>query len=193
LEDALIAVRALDAHHLQRSAALDDQIRERIRAKPRASVQRHREQVARLLEGAGALLIAGGHVGVLLNRLRLFRVLEQSGELPIVAWSGGAMVLTERIVLFHDRPPQGAGDAEVYAPGLGLLRGVVPLPHASARLDLHDPRRVAQFARRFGPAACVALDAGTRLDRRRGEDQWRVGPTTRVLCPDGQLVEGRAA
>ena len=82
----------------------------------------------------------------------------------MIAWSAGAMALTERIVLFHDRAPQGPGHPEVYGSGLSVLRNVVPLPHARARLLLDDAPRMAVFARRFAPARCVLLENGTRID-----------------------------
>jgi enterochelin esterase-like enzyme len=66
------------------------------------------------------------------------------------------MALTERIVLFHDRAPQGPGHPEVYGSGLSVLRNLVPLPHARARLLLDDAPRMAVFARRFAPARCPA-------------------------------------
>ena len=82
----------------------------------------------------------------------------------MIAWSAGAMALADRIVLFGDRSPRGPGHAEVYGSGLSLLRDVVLLPHARARLLLDDTPRMAVFARRFAPARCVPLEAGTRID-----------------------------
>ena len=97
------------------------------------------------------------------------------------------MALSERVVVFHDSPPHGAGDAEVLEAGLGLHRGVVALPHASKRLHLHDRLRVGLFARRFAPAACVALDPLTRIvwDGVR----WKGIPGTRRLAAAGDLLE----
>ena len=100
---------------------------------------------------------------MLLNQLRLFGVVDLAASKPIFAWSAKTIALARRIVLFHDNPPQGAGNAEVLEQGLGVCPGVVPLPHASRRLRLDDPQRVSLFARRFQPLACVALDPGTRL------------------------------
>src|SRR5262249_62096442 len=84
---------------------------------------------------------------------------------PLIAWPAGARALTDRIVLFHDRSPQGPGHPEVYGSGLSLLRDVVLLPHARARLLLDDTPRMTVFARRFAPARCVPLEAGTPIDR----------------------------
>jgi hypothetical protein len=98
------------------------------------------------------------------------------------------MVCAERIVLFHDDPPQGAGSPEVFGAGLALVRGVVPLPHASRRLDLADPLRVQLFARRMEPLTCIALDRGDGLlwDGAR----WQpVCGGARRLTPEGEVVE----
>jgi hypothetical protein len=119
--------------------------------------------VARILAGASALVIAGGQVGVLADVMHLFNVAAFVGS-TVIAWSAGAMALADRIVLFHDRAPQGPGHPEVYGSGLSLVRDVVLLPHAKARLLLDDAPRMAVLARRFAPARCVPLEAGNRID-----------------------------
>lgn len=130
-------------------------------------------------------MIAGGHVAVLLNRLRLFGVIELAEDKPIVAWSAGAMALGARVVLFHDSPPWGAGNAEVLEVGLGCYRGLLPLPDARHWLRLEDPARVALFARRFAPDLCAALDDGAAV---RGEPgRWRPLWQTRFLTTAGKV------
>ena len=188
-EASLAAIRELDRVHLERVRAVNQEADGALRLFERESVARHREELARLLEGCEGFAVAGGHVAVLLNRLRLFGVAELVGERPVFAWSGGAMVLGERLVLFHDDPPQGAGHAEVLEAGLGFYRGLLPLPHARRRLKLGEPLRVALFARRFADLACVAMDDGATL---RWEDgAWRPlgGDGSRRLLPDGSVEE----
>jgi hypothetical protein len=193
IDGAIAGVRAVDQHHLARTAALDAEIFERMKAHERPSIERNREELADVLETVEALLISGGHVGTLLNRLRLFDVLGLAPSQPVVAWSGGAMVMAERLVLFHDSPPQGPGNPEVYAPGLGLVKGILPLPHASNRLRLDDPGRVALFARRFAPDICATLDDGARLDNAGGIATWRLSGGARVLQSDGRVQEPRSS
>lgn len=159
-EAAMEGVRALDAHHLARVEEINREFDERWRPGERETVRRQRRALARRLAGCAALAVAGGHVAVLLNRMRLFSVLELAAGKPVFAWSAGAMVLAERIVLFHDSPPQGAGNSEVLERGLGVCPGILPLPHATRRLRLDDPQRVGLFARRFAPEAAVTLDPG---------------------------------
>ena len=186
-EAAIDSVRRLDAHHLARVEEVQQEFEERWRPGRRESVAREREEVAGVLSGCEALCIAGGHVAILLNRMRLFDPLAACKHKPIVAWSAGAMVLAERVVLFHDSPPQGAGNAEVLGAGLGHCQGILPLPHASARLRLEDPTRVGLFARRFRPDLCVALDQGARIEA-HGK-HWVSANGTRRLSADGQVIE----
>jgi len=128
-------------------------------------------------------------VGVLAEVLHLFNIAAALRSAPLIAWSAGAMALADRIVLFHDRAPQGPGHPEVYGSGLSLLRDVVLLPHARARLLLDDTPRMAVFARRFAPARCVLLETGTRIEVPDGG--WP--PGTRALGEDGHVTARAAA
>ncbi|MEJ2202883.1 MAG: hypothetical protein P8170_02105 [Gemmatimonadota bacterium] len=162
-EAALASVRELDVQHAGRLQDLRNAFYRSTDPLMRSSVGRQRDQIARVLEDAGVVFVAGGHLPALLNRLRLFGVDRLLRGRTVVAASAGAMALTERVVLFHDTPPWGPGHAEVGEVGLGLAPGVVALPDANARLRLDDPGRVARMARRFEPDACVLLDAESRV------------------------------
>ena len=188
---ALHVLRALDREHLCSIEREHAAFRRKLRVQQRAPVVSHIEALRRLIQGAAAVLIAGGHVAVLANRLRLFDLQRLLAGKTIIAWSAGAMALSERIVLFHDHPPQGAGIAEVFDAGLGLARGVVPLPSAQTRLALHEYDSVAQFVRRFAPARCLTLDEGSFVHWREGRlagtyASWQ-------LSRSGALAEIRTA
>jgi hypothetical protein len=186
-EAAIQALRELDAFHLRRIHAVHAEFEARWRPRERDAVARQRAELAALVRETECLCIAGGHVARLLDCLRLFALLELLPEMPVIAWSAGAMVLSERVVLFHDDPPQGAGNAEVFEMGLGLARDVVALPHASRRLHLDDALGVRFLARRFRPALCAVLDPRTRLDW--SGRRWRGASGTLRLATDGALVE----
>jgi hypothetical protein len=186
---AIIAVRTLDRQHLVQLQRVHQEFLGRFAPALRPAVQRQREQLRKTLAGAGVLAIAGGHVAVLLNRLRLFGLLSMLEDRPVVAWSAGAMALSERVILFHDSPPQGPGNAEVFDAGLGLFPDVVPLPDARHRLRLDDPGRVSLFARRFAPAHCVVLDEGSRLDW-NGQTLSASGLTRRLARAGGLAQMG---
>ncbi|MGH8496321.1 MAG: hypothetical protein ACREVN_09315 [Gammaproteobacteria bacterium] len=166
---AMAALRTLDRHHLRRIRRIHEAFAQRWRPAERDAIAAHVAELKAAIERSSAVLIAGGHVGVLLSRMRLLGVPGLITGRRVVAWSAGAMALAERVVLFHDHPPQGAGDPEVLDAGFGLVRGVVALPHAHARLRLDDERRVALFARRFAPSLCLALEPHTLLRWRNGE------------------------
>jgi hypothetical protein len=189
LAEAVAAVRELDAAHLHRISDVRDEFYQARQPHTRPVIAEHRAAVARLLGDTAALVIAGGHVGVLAHTLHLFDV-AASLRSPVIAWSAGAMALTDRIVLFHDRSPQGFGHPEIYGRGLGVLRNVVPLPHARARLLLDDTARMAVFARRFSPARCILLENGTSVDT---DSDGNCQPGTRVLAENGRVTYVDAA
>jgi hypothetical protein len=189
LAAAVAAVRELDAAHLHRISDVRDEFYQARQPHTRPVIAEHRAAVARLLGDTAALVIAGGHVGVLAHTLHLFDV-AASLRSPVIAWSAGAMALTDRIVLFHDRSPQGFGHPEIYGRGLGVLRNVVPLPHARARLLLDDTARMAVFARRFSPARCILLENGTSVDT---DSDGNCQPGTRVLAENGRVTYVDAA
>ena len=187
--EAVAAVRELDAAHLQHISDIRGEFYQRWQPHHRPLIAEHRAAVAGLLGDAAALVIAGGHVGVLAEALHLFNV-AASLRSPVIAWSAGAMALTDRIVLFYDRAPQGPGHPELYGGGLSVLRDVVLLPHARARMLLEDAHRMAVFARRFAPARCVPLEHGSRVDT---DSEGAFPPGTRVLAGDGHMTALEAA
>jgi hypothetical protein len=188
-DEALAAVRALDARHLERVGEIHGGFYDAWPPHDRPVVAEHRAAVARVLSEAALLVVTGGHVGVLIAVLHLFNVAAALRS-PVIAWSAGAMALTDRIVLFHDRAPQGPGHPEVYGAGLGVVRAVVPLPHARGRLLLDDAARMAVFAQRFAPARCVLLEEGTRVDVGAAGE---LAPGARVLGADGRVTSLEAA
>ena len=160
---AITQLRALDSHHLRRIQAIHQTFNQR-RAEldlPQALIQR--EEVHRVMEKAALVLIAGGHVAVLLNRIRLFGADRLLAQKPVIAWSAGAMAMSDRIVLFHHTAPQGVRDAELLDAGLGIVRRRVLLPHAASRLNWRNRSKMALFSRRFSPAVCCTLDNGSMI------------------------------
>ncbi len=184
-EHAFGQIRDLDAWHLKRIVEIRGEFEENFRPAERESVARERESIARALSDAAALVVAGGHVAVLLNRLRLFGVKDMVAGKPVIAWSAGAMALTDRVVLFHDHPPQGAGNAGVMERGLGLCPGLVALPDGKKRLDLGNRFRVSAMARRFEPDSCVVLEQGDCISF--DGKGWRAETSVTRLGASGDL------
>lgn len=184
---AIRELQRLDEEHLENVRQIHERYEAEVAPGSRDEVRRHREEVVAEIAKCDAVAIAGGHVAILLNRLRLLDIVGAAGDRPLFVWSAGAMACSERVVLFHDSPPQGEGNPEVLEAGLGLVAGVVPLPHARRRLQLFDRNRVALFARRFAPATCLALDDGSRVDL--GATGWTNAHGARRLEESGDVRE----
>jgi len=184
LADAEAVVRLVDVRHAARVRAAHGDFWSAWAPQHRPAVAEHRAALARALTEATVLVVAGGHVGVLLRVLHVFGV---AGRLPptVLAWSAGAMALTERVVLFGDRAAHGPSHPEVYEPGLGLVAGAVLLPHARRRLMVDDQVRMGVLARRFAPSRCVVLDDGVRVDLGAG---GTLPSGARVVGEDGRIV-----
>lgn len=176
-------LRAIDARHLQKVLAIHAEFYEIWPPHERPVIAQHRAAVAELLGAAGALVITGGHVGVVLEVLHLFNV-GAALRVPVIAWSAGAMALTERVVLFHDRVAHGPTSAEVYDAGIGLVPGVVLLPAARQRLRTDNATQMGIFARRFAPAQCLVLDEGARVDV---DAEGNLPANAPILGTDGQI------
>lgn len=187
---SLAAIRALDDYHLAQCERVHQEFTEAMRPGDRKEVARHRDEIRKLTDGCEAIAIAGGHVASLVNRLYMFAIYELVEDRAVFAWSGGAMAITDRIVLFHDRPPQGPGLSEVLDRGLGLVPGVVVLPQPEARLRLDDPLRVSVLAGRFEPDLCLAMPAGAHVQWRPGVGGGVLERASGVIClhDDGECA-----
>jgi hypothetical protein len=126
------------------------------------------EEIKETLAQCDVLLITGGHVAILRNRMFFFGLTEllknflQEGK-SIIAWSAGAMTLCEQIVLYYDDPPDGAGLAEVLDTGFSLIPKTLFFPHAQQRLRIHDNSRIGDLTQRFSDYECFALEQNTHL------------------------------
>ena len=190
LDVAIDAVRALDDAHAAALAAAYEHFYATTPPHERPSITTHRDDVASIVAGCGAIAIAGGHVGVLNECLHLYNLASLIENLPLLAWSSGCMAISERIVIVDDGDPAGRAD-ELYDIGIGVARGMVALPCAADRLKAHDAHGLAVLARRCVPSVCVLLDTGDRLELHSGRPAEL--ETVVVIAPDGHLVRGAAA
>ena len=152
------SVQDIDSWYAWLTKELEDELRADGRVDSSDIIATHRGEIAEILSGSALLAIAGGHVSFLMRCLQLFEVFP-SPDLPVVGWSAGAMVLTDHIVLYHDKGPAGVQPAEVWDRGLGRVPRVVALPHARWRLARrlrlqHRPRPPLR------PARVLLLDDG---------------------------------
>ena len=160
---AIAQLRALDRHHLNRSEAINLAFHAEFDAHTHDSLTGHVREIRDIVDGCSGVLITGGNVAILINRLRLFGLGELLASKPVVAWSAGAMALAERIVLFHDHMPHGRRDPEVFGAGLGLVPGYIVMPDASNRLRFENRSRIRLTAQRFAPDVCITFDNASLL------------------------------
>ncbi len=160
---AIAQLRALDRHHYQRICRIHARFDAEFGADVYAPLAPDVDAISAMLRDCATVLITGGNIAVLMNRLQLFGVGPMLADKHVVAWSAGAMVLSRRIVLYHDHTPLVRRDAELFGPGLDLLPGFVFLPDAERRLQTSDVLRMSLYSRRFAPDTCVILDSGATL------------------------------
>ena len=184
---AIAQLRALDRHHLHRTELIRREFDSRYGGDGNDGLRQHTHEIRDTLTRCRAVIVTGGNVALLLNRLRLFDVAPHMATLPVIGWSAGAMVLAERIVLFHDRAPQGRREPEVLGAGLGLIGSCIALPDAERRLRRGDRLRGATFSRRFAPDACYTLDNGSLLHVEGGGVV--AARSVRRLGNDGRFVQ----
>ena len=189
LADAVASVQSLDQWHLRAVRETRAEFRAAFRPGERPAVAEQRAEVAMIVQDCAGIVLAGGHVGVLLRTLRVFD-LDRLLKAPLIAWSAGAMALAEQVILYHDTAPQGPGQAEVYAEGLAAYRGVLPFPHARRRLRLSDGGHLGLMARRFAPRTCLLLADGVRVDL---VDEAPLPIGARTLDPAGGIATVDAA
>ena len=188
---AIAQLRALDRHHLHRTESIWSEFLDRYNPEAHSLLAEQAVEIGEAIGRCAGILITGGNVAILLNRLRLFGLDRYLRTNPIIAWSAGAMVLAERIVLFHERSPEGRRDAEVFGAGCRIVPGYVLLPDAKHRLRSNETTRVGLMSRRFSPDVCLALDNGAELHV--DADTIRYANSVRMLNRDGRLKKVRAA
>jgi hypothetical protein len=176
---AIAQLRALDRHHVRRTEAIHKRFAADFSIETHAALAAHQEEIRAQLDRSAGVLVTGGNIVVLLNRMRLFDVGALLAGKNIVAWSAGAMVLTDRIVLFHERMPLERRDPEILGAGFGIVPRFVLFPNGADRLREKDRLRIGLTSRRFSPAVCAVLDSGAALT---------IGGTTLVRAENAQRL-----
>ena len=186
---AIAQLKTLDRHHLRRVEAIHTSYADAISTAESAALASQVEDIGKQLADYETVLITGGNVVVLMNRLRLFGMAELLSKKHIIAWSAGAMVLGAHIMLFHDRMPQRRREPEFLSAGTGIIPGFVFLPDAKHRLKGKDNARVDLLRRRLLPANGVTLDSGAMLSF--GDGNLREAEEARRLSEGSGLVRVR--
>lgn len=201
VDDVLAIMRDMDERHRHRVEQVHEEFYATYQPEHRPTVIEARFLVGRRIADCDAVVIPGGHVGVLLGSLHIANLgpalaaptPATEGDpdpaptlyRPIIAWGAGAMALTERVLLFHDDSVVSPGVSEVLMDGLGLTRGLVALPNASARLEVRNRLRMTVLAQRCVPRLPLLLDLGAQVTLTAGGEL----PTgARVVDHEGRIV-----
>jgi hypothetical protein len=160
-QQTMAHLREVDRTYLRAVSTVIKEYEQRIAPRVRPSIQSYQQAVLRRMEGCQALLLAGGHVGVLLNRLNLCRLLQHL-QLPIIAWSGGAMALGERVFFYDHFIPHAKKEVELSRQGMRLFSGLQVFPRAAERLNLQDQSELAILARRI-ETPCLLLEPNSEI------------------------------
>jgi hypothetical protein len=182
--DAVEAVREVDRWYAAELAELYRAVGATAPRVESGTIGWHMGEISATLADCAGVVVAGGNVRTLLRAMRVFDV-RIPPELPVVAWSAGAMALTDQVVLFHDFTPHGVTAAEVHDTGTGRLPGIIALPHAKRRLRIDDQERMAVLARRFPGHRMTLLDDGAVLRFPDGTSELPTG--ARVIDLDGRV------
>lgn len=169
----LTSLRAIDDRTVQRVNEIRDEFPATAQPWAYPAARDRHARIQDAFAHCSAVLIAGGHVGVLRNRMYFFGLdallrgyVEGGG--CVVAWSAGAMSLADRVLLYYDDPPDGRGEAEVLDSGLRLTPGAIWLPHATHRLRVVDPERMARMSARLRPELAITLENGAWVEHVNG-------------------------
>ncbi len=144
---------------------------------------------------ANSIILFGGHLDLLLDALRFFRLRDALSEalrrgVQIVAMSAGAMVLCERVIIYDDLATRRR-DFQLYDRGLALVRDIQLFPHCMERIQTDDADNLAYLARRFRHHACVGLNQRSflqfELEPRRAIS-YGGGDCVFVFDPDGRKI-----
>ncbi|EWT01343.1 hypothetical protein N865_08440 [Intrasporangium oryzae NRRL B-24470] len=184
VDAAIAAVRDVDGWYAGQLAELYRSVTDVAPPLASPTIGWHRGEIGAILDDCVAVAVAGGNVRTLLRTLRVFD-LTLPADKPVVAWSAGAMAMTERVVLFHDFAPQGVTAAELHDTGLGRVPGVIALPHAKRRLRLDDREQMRTLARRFPGDRLTLLDDGAIVRFPDGSGELPAG--ARTIDDDGYV------
>jgi hypothetical protein len=186
-ETSVAAMQMLDRYHMGRCEQVVAEFRRQWKPEEREAVLEEVSAISKDLADCEAVAIAGGHVASLINRLSLFSLKPLLAGRSILAWSAGAMCITDRVVLFHDSPPNGRSTPQLLCAGLGTVSGVVAFPNSDERMRLDNPTIVSQYAKRFSDAACLAFPRRSWVIWQAGV--LRDGHGVKQLMSNGQVVD----
>ncbi|MBM3462016.1 MAG: hypothetical protein FJX76_07945 [Armatimonadetes bacterium] len=170
IRDTLAHLVANDDRMVELLHDLDEHFADGTGLHHNATWRRLRDQMERRILSANAIMLFGGHLGVLHRALNFFRLRETFAEALrrgtcFYASSAGALILCERIIVYNDFPSDMGPRREfqLFDRGFGLVRHLQVFPHCMDRIQTDDSDNLAYLAHRFQNRVCVGLNEGSFL------------------------------
>lgn len=172
LQDTMAKIVENDALMLEACRELDRYFRDRARIDENPTYLEIRDELRRRILSANSVFMAGGHMPVLINRLRFFDLDSVFRE---ALWRGtnfytisaGSMALCEKIIVYDDFYGEEGSvrrrEFEFFDTGLGLVTAVTLFPHCMDRIQTDEPDNLTYLAHRFASGPCVGLNEESYL------------------------------
>ena len=175
---AIDSLRELDQHHRERLGRLREAFDAEWRPHERPVVEEHRSGARHACSRAATRSRSrGGTCRSCSTGCGSSAWPSSSGEMPVFAWSAGAMVAGEQVVLFHDSPAPGRGQRR------DPRRGARPLPRGPRPAPRPPPAQDRRPRARLPPGAALRPPALPRHGRLRPRRLRRRGEGDRAARP----------
>ena len=190
VQDTLHKIRENDELMLRICRQIDSYFRDRSRVDENPTYIAIRDELRDRILSANSIVIFGGHMPVLLNRLRFFRLDDVFHEAlnrgtNFYTISAGSMSLAEKVIVYDDFHTDEYGrrqkEFEFFDKGLGLVTKVQLFPHCMDRIQTDDEDNLSYLAHRFASGPCVGLNEESYLLVETVSDQVTGGVRDRFL------------
>jgi hypothetical protein len=167
VQDTLKYIRSNDESMHSTCNQIEAYYRKRSRVDENPSYIKIRNEIRERILSSNSIFIFGGHMPVLLNRLKFFRLKDVFHEAlnrgtNFYTVSAGSMVLVDKIIVFDDFSCDDSGDRvrefEFFEKGLGLIKSLTLFPHCMDRIQTDDADNLSYLANRFSSGPCVGLN-----------------------------------
>lgn len=167
VQDTMAKIIENDSLMLRICDQIEGYFRDRSRVEEHPVYIAMREEFRNRILSANSIFIFGGHMPVLLNRLKFFDLKGVFNEAlcrgtNFYTVSAGSMALADKVIVYDDfghRAEGGHGrEFEFFDNGLGLVTKVAIFPHCMDRIQTDEPDNLSYLANRFSSGPCVGLN-----------------------------------
>lgn len=167
LQDTMSKIIENDQLMLRICGEIEGYFRDRSRVDEHPVYIAMRDEFRNRILSANSIFLFGGHMPVLLNRLKFFDLRDAFREAlcrgtNFYTVSAGSMALADKVIVYDDFGHAAEGghgrEFEFFDKGLGLVTKVAIFPHCMDRIQTDDPDNLSYLANRFSSGVCVGLN-----------------------------------